>query len=132
MIFEQRLQQALEETGISQSELGRRVGVNSQSVSGWCKGILPRKDKLELLPEALGRPLHWFFMLPEEEDRIKATTQSKTVLNEQQEKLLKVFDQLPSEEQDRFIKLAATRLEELDNFMAEYLARRKIEPSRPE
>jgi len=132
MIFEERLQQALEETGISQSELGRRVGVNSQSVSGWCKGILPRKDKLELLPEALGRPLHWFFMLPEEEERIKATTQSKIVLNEQQDRLLKVFDQLPGEEQERFIKLATTRLEELDNFMAEYLARRRIEPSNPE
>ena len=132
MIFEERLQQALEETGISQSELGRRVGVNSQSVSGWCKGILPRKDKLELLPEALGRPLHWFFMLPEEEERIKATTQSKIVLNEQQDRLLKVFDQLPGEEQERFIKLATTRLEELDNFMAEYLARRRIEPPSPE
>lgn len=54
MKFEERLQQAIDEAGISQSELGRRVGVNSQSVSGWCNsGILPRKDKLEMLPQ------HW-------------------------------------------------------------------------
>ncbi|GKW27811.1 helix-turn-helix domain-containing protein [Pectobacterium brasiliense] len=128
MIFEERLQQALEESGVSQSELGRRVGVNSQSVSGWCKGILPRKEKLELLPEALQRPLYWFFMLPEEEASIKAATESKTVLNEKQKKLLLIFDQLPTSEQDRFIDLAASRLEELDKFMAEYLTRRKIDP----
>lgn len=132
MIFEERLQQALEETGISQSELGRRVGVNSQSVSGWCKGILPRKDKLELLPEALGRPLHWFFMLPEDEERIRATTESKVVLSDAQARMLEIFDQLPGEEQERFISLAALRLEELDRFMQEYLNRRKIEPTNPE
>ena len=68
MNFENRLQQAIDEAGISQSELGRRVGVNSQSVSGWCNaGIIPRKEKLALLPQALGRPLYWFFMSEEEE-----------------------------------------------------------------
>ncbi|HCT3688839.1 TPA: helix-turn-helix domain-containing protein [Enterobacter hormaechei] len=129
MKFEERLQQAIDEAGISQSELGRRVGVNSQSVSGWCNsGILPRKDKLELLPTALGKPLYWFFMTSEEESNIKSAIDSKTVLNERQRKLLFVFDQLPEEEQDRFISLASTRLDELDRFMAEYLKRRKIEP----
>ncbi|EAA3463136.1 TPA: helix-turn-helix domain-containing protein [Salmonella enterica] len=129
MKFEERLQQAIDEAGISQSELGRRVGVNSQSVSGWCNsGILPRKDKLEMLPAALGKPLYWFFMTSEEESDMKSAIDSKTVLNERQRKLLFVFDQLPEEEQDRFISLAATRLDELDRFMAEYLKRRKIEP----
>lgn len=129
MNFEERLQRALEEAGISQSELGRRVGVNSQSVSGWCNsGIIPRKEKLALLPEALGKPLYWFFMTDEEEQSVTAVTQSKTVLNERQSKLLEVFDQLPESEQDRFISLANERLEELDRFMAEFLKRRKIEP----
>ncbi|WP_227661475.1 helix-turn-helix domain-containing protein [Klebsiella pneumoniae] len=36
MNFEERLLRALDEAGISQSELGRRVGVNSQTVSNWC------------------------------------------------------------------------------------------------
>ncbi|EIW9130669.1 MULTISPECIES: helix-turn-helix domain-containing protein [Klebsiella] len=129
MNFEERLQRALEEAGISQSELGRRVGVNSQSVSGWCNsGIIPRKEKLALLPEALGKPLYWFFMTDEEEQSVTAVTQSKTVLNERQSKLLEVFDQLPESEQDRFISLANERLEELDRFMAEFLKRRKIDP----
>ncbi|RVT16689.1 transcriptional regulator, partial [Enterobacter hormaechei] len=42
--------------------------------------------------------------------------------------LLEVFDQLPEAEQDRFIALAKTRLEELDAFMAEFLRKRKIDP----
>jgi len=129
MNFEERLIRALEEAGISQSELGRRVGVNSQSVSGWCNsGIIPRKEKLALLPDALDKPLYWFFMSDEEERWLKETTESKTVLNDKQRRLLDVFDQLPEVEQDRFIALANDRLDELDKFMAEFLKKRKIEP----
>jgi len=129
MNFEERLQRAIDEAGISQSELGRRIGVNSQTVSHWCNsGIFPRKEKLILLPEALGKPLYWFFMTDEEEQYIASITQSKTVLNPHQSALLEVFDQLPEAEQDRFISLAKTRLEELDAFMAEFLRKRKIDP----
>lgn len=129
MNFEERLQRALDEAGISQSELGRRIGVNSQTVSHWCNaGIFPRKEKLVLLPEALGKPLYWFFMTDEEEERIASVMQSKTILTSQQSALLEVFDQLPEAEQERFISLAKTRLEELDAFMAEFLRKRKIDP----
>ena len=130
MNFEERLQRALDEAGISQSELGRRIGVNSQTVSHWCNaGIFPRKEKLALLPGALGKPLYWFFLSDEEEKNLAATTDSKTVLNTKQAALLNVFDQLPESEQDRFISLANARLEELDAFMAEFLKRRKVDPA---
>lgn len=129
MKFEERLQKAIDDAGISQSELGRRIGVNSQTVSHWCNaGIFPRKEKLVLLPEALGKPLYWFFMNDDEDEYLASITASKTVLNQKQRALLEVFDQLPESEQDRFIDLAKTRLEELDVFMAEFLRRRKIEP----
>ena len=130
MNFEERLLRALDEAGISQSELGRRVGVNSQTVSNWCNtGNFPRKEKLALFTEALGKPLYWFFLSDEEEAHLKATSESKTVLNEKQAALLEVFDQLPEVEQTRFIQLASDRLEELDKFMAEFLSKRKIEPA---
>lgn len=129
MNFEERLQKAIDDAGISQSELGRRIGVNSQTVSHWCNaGIFPRKEKLALLPDALGKPLYWFFMSDEEEERLASITASKTVLNNQQKALLDVFDQLPETEQERFVNLARTRLEELDAFMQEFLKRRKIDP----
>lgn len=92
MNFEERLLRALDEAGISQSELGRRVGVNSQTVSNWCNtGNFPRKEKLALFPEALGKPLYWFFLSDEEEAHLKATSESKTVLNEKQAALLEVL-----------------------------------------
>ncbi|GDX06675.1 helix-turn-helix domain-containing protein [Buttiauxella sp. A111] len=129
MNFEERLQRAIDEAGISQSELGRRIGVNSQTVSNWCNsGIFPRTEKLALFPQALGKPLYWFFMTDEEEEQIASITASKTVLNQKQKALLEVFDQLPESEQERFIDLAKARLEELDAFMAEFLRRRKIDP----
>jgi len=131
MNFGERLQRVLNETGISQSELGRRVGATSQSVNGWCQaGILPRKDVLELLPKATGKPLYWFFMEDHEEGEMPAEVLSgkPLELSERQKRLLEVFDQLPSVEQDRFIDLASSRLKELDDFMAEYLKLRKIEP----
>lgn len=130
MNFEERLLRALNEAGISQSELGRRLGVNSQTVSNWCNsGIFPRKEKLALFPQALGKPLYWFFMSDDEEQQLASVTASKTILNQKQEALLEVFDQLPEVEQQRFIDLAKTRLNELDDFMAEFLRRRKIESS---
>ncbi len=129
MNFEERLLRALDEAGISQSELGRRVGVNSQTVSNWCNtGNFPRKEKLELFPQALGKPLYWFFMTDEEEANLNAATLSKTILSKKQSALLDVFDQLPESEQDKFIGLASDRLQELDKFMAEFLSKRKIDP----
>jgi transcriptional regulator with XRE-family HTH domain len=66
MNFEERLQRALDEAEISQSELGRRV-VNSQTVSNWCNtGNFPRKEKLAY-SRKLGKPLYWFFLSDEEE-----------------------------------------------------------------
>ncbi len=85
-----------------------------------------------MLPEALGKPLYWFFMTDAEEKWLKETTESKTVLNDKQQRLLDVFDQLPESEQDRFIALANERLDELDKFMAEFLKKRKVEPPTPQ
>ena len=59
MNFGVRLQRVLDEIGMSQSELGRRIGATSQSVNGWCQaGILPRKEMLEQLPDITGKPLY--------------------------------------------------------------------------
>lgn len=129
MNFGARLQQALNEQGISQSELGRRVGATSQSVNGWCQsGILPRKEILEQLPQATGKPLYWFFM-SDSDERMAPGLKNVSYDAEKQQRLLDVFHQLPAEEQERFIELIESRLKELDNFIAEYLKKRKIEPT---
>lgn len=129
MSFDKRLQQALNDKKMSQSELGRLVDASSQTVNAWCNSnAFPRKDKLDLLPQILGKPLYWFFMSEQEEKDFLAVTESKTVLNSKQNQLLEAFNQLPESEQSKFIDMAKARLDELDSFMHEYLQRRKITP----
>lgn len=133
MNFGKRLQKALKDLEISQSELARRLGVKAQSVNGWCNSdILPRSEILNLLPAATGYPLSWFFMEDgetlEEHDpwapkpKIKPST-------ELQERLLEAFEQLPTDdEKERIIKIIDLRLEELDNFAKTYLQKRNLIP----
>lgn len=127
MNFGVRLQRVLDEIGMSQSELGRRIGATSQSVNGWCQaGILPRKEMLEQLPDITGKPLYWFFMTDEEEETLQPPrSEDIYVLTPETKKLIEIYDQLPQVEQERFVGLMQLRLEELDAFMNEYLMKRK-------
>lgn len=127
MNFGVRLQRVLDEIGMSQSELGRRIGATSQSVNGWCQaGILPRKEMLEQIPDITGKPLYWFFMTDEDEETLQPPrSEDIYVLTPETKKLIEIYDQLPQVEQERFVGLMQLRLEELDAFMNEYLMKRK-------
>lgn len=127
MNFGVRLQRVLDEIGMSQSELGRRIGATSQSVNGWCQaGILPRKEMLEQLPDITGKPLYWFFMTDEDEETLQPPrSEDIYVLTPETKKLIEIYDQLPQVEQERFVGLMQLRLEELDAFMNEYLMKLK-------
>lgn len=133
MNFGKRLQKAIKDLDISQSELARRLGVKAQSVSGWCNSdILPRSEILNLLPSATGYPLSWFFMedgeRPEEHDPWAPNVPAKPS-SELQAKLIKAFEQLPTdEEKERIIMMIDMRLEELDNFAKTYLQKRNLIP----
>ncbi|MFC0225645.1 helix-turn-helix domain-containing protein [Serratia aquatilis] len=125
MNFGERLQRALQESGMSQAELGRRVGTTSQSVNGWCiSGIIPRKEVLERLPEVFDRPLYWFFMTDQEERAIAAGHLTNPDLSERQKQMLTIFEQLPTPEQDNMISVFGERLKELDEFVKQYMSRR--------
>lgn len=133
MNFGKRLQKAIKDLDISQSELARRLGVKAQSVSGWCNSdILPRSEILNLLPSATGYPLSWFFMEDgerSEEHDPWAPSLSVKPSSELQAKLIKAFEQLPTdEEKERIIMMIDMRLEELDNFAKTYLQKRNLIP----
>ncbi|MBA7754523.1 helix-turn-helix transcriptional regulator [Enterobacter sp. RHBSTW-01064] len=133
MNFGKRLQKAIKDLEISQSELARRLGVKAQSVNGWCNSdILPRSEILNLLPAATGYPLSWFFMEDgetlEEHDPWAPKPQVKPS-TELEERLLEAFEQLPTDdEKERIIKIIDLRLEELDNFAKTYLQKRNLIP----
>lgn len=133
MNFGKRLQKAIKDLEISQSELARRLGVKAQSVNGWCNSdILPRSEILNLLPAATGYPLSWFFMEDGETHEEHAPWAPKPQVKpstELQERLLVAFEQLPTDdEKERIIKMIDLRLEELDNFAKTYLQKRNLIP----
>lgn len=48
--FAKNLQEKLREYDMTQNELARRMGLNSSTVSDWCRGwVLPRSNRLEQL-----------------------------------------------------------------------------------
>lgn len=49
-----RLADYLATKGISQAEMARRIGVSRWSISRYCAGDLPSRDKLERIAEATG------------------------------------------------------------------------------
>ncbi len=133
MNFGKRLLKAINDLGISQSELARRLGVKAQSVNGWCNSdILPRSEILNRLPSATGYPLSWFFMEEREslEDHdpweLKPAVKPKSEL---QSRLLEVFEELPTEdEKEKVIRMIELRLKELDEFATSYLQKRNLIP----
>lgn len=56
------LKEQRESMGISQEELAERVGVSSQTVGRWERGVVaPQGQNLVRLAEATGKPLEFFF-----------------------------------------------------------------------
>lgn len=49
--------------GLTQSELGRRVGVENMAVSRWERGFVrPSDANLQAVAQELGRDFAWFFI----------------------------------------------------------------------
>jgi len=49
-VFAKNLQAKMREYDLTQTELGRRLGINATTVSEWCRGtVLPRSNRLEQL-----------------------------------------------------------------------------------
>ncbi|MBI3929569.1 MAG: helix-turn-helix transcriptional regulator [Armatimonadetes bacterium] len=67
MNFPQRLRHARKEAGLSQVEMGQKIGVSGQSVKEWEAGrSCPQFDRLQAIAEVTAKPLAWFFLTGEE------------------------------------------------------------------
>lgn len=107
--FGSRLQEAMTESGMSQSELGRRLGTTSQSVNGWClSGVIPRREILEKIPSVMGKPLYWFFMSDHEFENIVILPESKENYCIRYMDLLITFMRLSESDQASFLQKLLT------------------------
>lgn len=107
-----RLQELLEQKGISKAEMARIAGVSPQSVNNWFnRGTVGKSSALKL-SEALGVSVAW--ILGEEVDEA-------TGIKPRERKLLELFRQMPESEQEKMVDLFEMRLKELDEYVERYL-----------
>ncbi|HFQ6840897.1 helix-turn-helix domain-containing protein [Serratia marcescens] len=134
-VFSQRLNEALTELGLSQSELARRIDVTPQAVQRWCNGYgSPRSKYLSAISKATGKPEHWFFLpYGTQQDQASAVVDQPSsasddlvslTLTPDEIKLINTYRDLPGVERKRMLDLFELRLEEINKYITEYLLKK--------
>jgi transcriptional regulator with XRE-family HTH domain len=119
-----RLSLLLKETGWSQAELARRVGVTQQTVQQWVNGkSTPKPTSIDKLVEVTGHPPYWFMLPPDEGDQV--VTPDAMKLGPMQLDLLKTFNAFPEEDQQQMLSEMKERKETMDKTVARWLAAQK-------
>lgn len=119
-----RLSRLLKETGWSQTELARRVGVTQQTVQQWVNGkSTPKPTSIDKLVEVTGHPPYWFMLPPDEGDQV--VTPDTMKLGPMQLDLLKTFNAFPEEDQQEMLHEMKERRETMDKTVARWIAAQK-------
>ncbi|QZG76894.1 helix-turn-helix domain-containing protein [Klebsiella michiganensis] len=119
-----RLSRLLKETGWSQAELARRIGVTQQTVQQWVNGkSTPKPASIDSLVKVTGHPPYWFMLPPDEGDQV--VTPDAMKLGPMQLDLLKTFNAFPEEDQQQMLSEMKDRKETMDKTVARWLAAQK-------
>ncbi|WP_406706682.1 helix-turn-helix domain-containing protein [Sodalis sp.] len=98
-----RIKLVMKETGFSQAELARRIGVAQQTVQKWAHGISsPTTTNMDKLSEVTGRPPYWFMLPPEDGDQM--VTPNTLIIGPKQRELIRTFNAFPEEDQEKILK----------------------------
>ncbi len=119
-----RIKRLLSETGWSQAELGKKVGVSQQTVQRWATGkVSPNPDNFDSLSEVTGYAPYWFMLPPDEGDQV--VTPDTMKLGPMQLDLLKTFNAFPEEDQQQMLYEMKERKETMDKTVARWIAAQK-------
>lgn len=98
-----RIKLVMKETGLSQAELARRIGVAQQTVQKWVHGISsPTTTNMDKLSDVTGRPPYWFMLPPDEGDQV--VTPDTMKIGPKQRELLQTFNAFPEENQEKILR----------------------------
>lgn len=101
----------LNRKGMSKTDMASIANVSKQAVTGWFKtGAISKKSAIAIA-DAAGVSVAW--LLGENVDE-------ESGLSDRKRKLLELFNQLPEDDQEKFLTMMKVRLEEIDNFIAQY------------
>lgn len=108
-----RLNEIIEQKGISKSDMARICGVSAQSVNNWfVRGTIGKSSAIKLA-DALGVSLAWLLGQDVDED---------AGLKPLELQMLELFRRLPTDdERKRIIMVAEMRLQEIDDYVEKYL-----------
>ncbi|HAW0091052.1 TPA: helix-turn-helix domain-containing protein [Escherichia coli] len=110
-----RLNEITNSKHLSKADLARICGVTSQSVNNWfVRGTIGKNSALKLA-DALGVNLAWV---------LGQDIGPNDGLKNNEQELLRLFRQLPEEDQGGVLKAVSLRLKELDDLYAKYMGRR--------
>ena len=116
--FNNQLVARLEEItqrGISKADMARIAGVTPQAVNGWFKkGVISKKSAIAIA-DAANVSVTWLLGEEVSED---------SGLKPNENKMLRLFRQLPEAEQERMIDTFELRLKEIDDYVERYLRSR--------
>lgn len=119
-----RISRLLSETGWSQAELARRIGVTQQTVQQWVSGrATPKPASLDKLVEVTGHPLYWFMLPPEEGDQVAVPDTIK--IGPRQKELLQTFEAFPEQDQELMLQEMKEKKESMERTVARWLAAQK-------
>ncbi|EAR2913615.1 helix-turn-helix domain-containing protein [Salmonella enterica] len=119
-----RISRLLSETGWSQAELARRIGVTQQTVQQWVSGrATPKPASLDKLVEVTGHPLYWFMLPPEEGDQVVVPDTIK--IGPRQQELLQTFGAFPEQDQEQMLQEMKEKKESMERTVARWLAAQK-------
>lgn len=119
-----RISRLLSETGWSQAELARRIGVTQQTVQQWVSGrATPKPASLDKLVEVTGHPLYWFMLPPEEVDQVVVPDTIK--IGPRQQELLQTFGAFPEQDQEQMLQEMKEKKESMERTVARWLAAQK-------
>ncbi|MFB0711437.1 helix-turn-helix domain-containing protein [Buttiauxella noackiae] len=113
-----RLNEIIEQKGISKSDMARICGVSAQSVNNWfVRGTIGKSSAIKLA-DALGVSLAWLLGQDVDED---------AGLKPLELQMLELFRRLPTDdERKRIIMVAEMRLQEIDDYVEKYLRGRYV------
>ncbi|EPV3118261.1 helix-turn-helix domain-containing protein [Yersinia alsatica] len=98
-----RLNQLIEQNGISKAEMARIAGVTSQAVNNWFKRGDIGKKSAQKIAAKMGVSVDWILG---ESDNLSPNnpTRAESALTPKEKILLELFNELPESERDKLLK----------------------------
>ncbi|MCW7764449.1 helix-turn-helix domain-containing protein [Photorhabdus luminescens] len=129
MSLTERLKYLLIQEDIKQKELAERMNTSAQTVNNWLKRDSISREAAQQISEIYGYSLDWLLNgvePPKLVDKPKYIPENETAvyLTPKQKELLDIYDSLPNEEAERFLREMKAKKAHFDKIFDEMLEKR--------